>query len=566
MPGFALSCRERWSPHKEGSSFFSRGIREDFSASQDKVFASLHIPRPALQALLIKTPGLLHQPVVVLDQPKKTTTSKRDQGKFRVVEVSSEAIEFGIHQGMTAVQAQARCDNLLLLNRSPKAEAALTEALLECASQFTPDFENTQSGTCLLDIGGVAAVEREAIQIAQQLHERISEMGYCPQVGVATNPDLALLAARACDLVSRSESGIMVLHPGDLDRVLPPLPVSLLNLTPEMVDLLELWGIRTLGEFSRLNRADLVARLGQDAGKLWDQSTGKARRLLRLFRPAVDFSAAIDLEYEETTLAPLVVLLQRLLDTVASRLQAAYLVAARLSLRLTLADGSLYQRVFRIPEPCTDVEKLLGIIQVHLAEFEARAPVTGILLRAIPARPGKHQFDLFAAGVKDPNRLSETLGRVEALLGSERFGIPRMRPTHRPDSFEMRPVQPGHSITLSLHNSITPIMNRLPMRLYRPRRHVQVRRGIREVFPAKPRLNRVQSTIQQGIMETQASLRTLYPVILKEKFLLAGDLFPSPVIGGKNSLIGGAKSGTSSTKMGRSIDSLKRRKIGLSRQ
>jgi len=457
------------------------------------LFAVLHIPRPALQALLIEKPGLIHQPVVVLDEPGKTSTSRRDRGKFRVVEVSSEAGEFGIHRGMTAVQAQARCDDLLLLNRSREAEAALTETLLECASQVTPDFENTECGTCLLDISGVAAVEQEALLIAQQLHEQISEKGYYPRVGVAPNPDLALLAARACDITSDGENEILVLHAGDLARVLPPLPITLLDLTPEMANLLELWGIRTLGEFSRLNRADLVERLGWEAGQLWDQSTGKARRLLRLFRPAVDFSAAVDLEYEVTTLAPLAIELQRLLDAVTSRLRAAYLVAARLSLRLTQADGSLYQRVFRIPEPCADVEKLLGMVQVHLAEsFVARAPVTGILLRATPARPGKHQFDLFAAGVNDPNRLSETLGRVEALLGSERFGVPRMRPTHRPDSFEMRPIQPGKEPGGPIDEaSLT--MNRLPMRRYRPRRHVQVL--------CEPPLNRVQSTIKQGTVE-----------------------------------------------------------------
>ena len=61
------------------------------------------------------------------------------------------------------------------------------------------------------------------------------------------------------------------------------------------------------------------------------------------------------------------------------------------------------------------------------------------------------QFDLFAAGVKDPNQLAETLARVEAVLGSERFGVPAMHPTHHPDKFDIRPFCVDHEPE-AIHN------------------------------------------------------------------------------------------------------------------
>ncbi|MDF1811672.1 MAG: DNA polymerase Y family protein [Verrucomicrobiales bacterium] len=459
------------------------------------MFAAIHIPRPALQALFIEKPGMRYQPVVVLDEAEKTTTSKRDRGKLRVLEISAEAEEFGIHRGMTAVQAQARCDYLELLNRSPRAETDLTETLLDCAGDFTPDFEDTECGTCILDLGGVAAIDRDALRISRQIHERISDHQFFPRIGMATNPDLAALAARACRYVAGAEE-ILVIRDQDREQILSPLPVGLLDLTPEMSDLFDLWGLRNLGELARLSRADLVERLGAESAVLWDQACGTSRRLLRLVRPVAEYSGTIELEYEITTTEPLVFLLRRLLDTIAARLRSAWLVAARLSLRLDLAGGNRYQRVFRIPEPCADVDMLTGMLAVHLEDFEARSPVTGITLQAIPTRAGKHQFDLFAAGVKDPNRLSETLARVEALLGSERFGVPRLRPTHHPDSFEMRPFHPGKEPVCPEDETLL-IMKQLPMRRYRPRRHVLVQcEGDSTGY--SPAFNRVQSRTQQG--------------------------------------------------------------------
>lgn len=435
------------------------------------MFAALYVPRPALQALLVEQPDIRHQPAVVLDDPEKVTTSKQDRGKLRVIEISAEAEEFGIYHGMTAVQAQARCDYLHLLNKSPQAEAQLTETLLTLAEQFTPDFENTRLGVCLLDLGGVAAIETEALALADDLHERLSSAtDNSHTIGIAPNPDLALLAARASDF---NQTNRLVVQKNDITNILSPLPLEVLDLAPAMAELFQLWGIQNLGQLVQLGRAELVTRLGQETGQLWDRAAGKSHRLLHIARPITDYSGSLDLDYEVTTLDPLLFLMRRLLDTIVARLQSAYLVAAKLSLRLEFADGNLYQRMFRIPEPCCNVDLLVGILKVHLENFEARAPIHAMTLRAIPTRPGKHQFDLFAAGIKDPNRLSETLARVEALLGSERFGVPRLKPTHRPDSFSMHPFTPEKECSTTVIPKKLLDIPRLPMKRLRPRRHIQ---------------------------------------------------------------------------------------------
>ncbi|NNE92401.1 MAG: hypothetical protein HKN23_12195, partial [Verrucomicrobiales bacterium] len=94
--------------------------------------------------------------------------------------------------------------------------------------------------------------------------------------------------------------------------------------------------------------------------------------------------------------------------------------------------------------------------------------------RAIPARGGKHQFDLFSAAVRDPNRLSETLARLEAILGPERIGVPKPLPTHRPDAFEVEPFDPAAEPEIVTGPEP---MTGLVLRRFRPRVHVQVDLG-----------------------------------------------------------------------------------------
>ncbi|MEO0415739.1 MAG: DNA polymerase Y family protein, partial [Verrucomicrobiota bacterium] len=403
------------------------------------MFAVIHLPHPHLQALLVNQPSYRNLPVVVLDDSEKSTTRK-DGNKARVIEVSSEAAEFQIHRSMTAVQAQARCDMVQVLNRCLAAETALRQALLQCADQFTPDYENTALGLCTLDLTGIAEIEQEAAAVGQEIVTRLEALEYRAFVGIAEIPDLATLAARSAAFLE--QSAVVYLQEQNRQAYLEFLPIELLEISPKPLDILHLWGVRTLGAFVQLGRAAVVERLGEELGVFWDLASGKSQRLLQLERPETEYKAATDLDHAIDSIEPAVFLMRRLLDEIVAQLQNDYLVAERLSLRFFLDDGRTYHRWFRIPEPTGDVTILVGLLQVHLDGFILQAPMVGIELRAIPSRPHRHQFDLFAAGVKDPNQLAETLARAEAILGSERVGVPQMKPSHRDDSFHMLPYHP----------------------------------------------------------------------------------------------------------------------------
>ena len=120
---------------------------------------------------------------------------------------------------------------------------------------------------------------------------------------------------------------------------LAPLPLAVLaSLARGRADfkLLEMWGLRTLGDFMKLPRQALAERLGPEVGRWHDVLHAKFCRLLRLHRPPESFLQSYDFEEPVVSLEPLVFALKRMLHTLGGRLAARHLAARELDFQLTL--------------------------------------------------------------------------------------------------------------------------------------------------------------------------------------------------------------------------------------
>src|SRR2546426_4725132 len=125
-----------------------------------------------------------------------------------------------------------------------------------------------------------------------------------------------------------------------------------------ILDVLHKWGIHTLGHFARLDQEELNARLGLEAVLLWERANGKSTRLLKLVQPSESFAESFEFEYEVETVEPLLFMLRRFLQQLSLRLNALYLVAKELTLRIYFTNKQSYERSFKIPQPTNDVDLL----------------------------------------------------------------------------------------------------------------------------------------------------------------------------------------------------------------
>lgn len=386
------------------------------------MFAVIYIPNFALQAVLRHEPELAARPVALMDGNEKQSVI------FQLTETARRA---SVCAGLTATQALARCAEIIIKSRSLAQEHAAREVLLQSACNFSPRIEATANGVCTLDLQGLPldfGDTRARSDWAKEIISSLEQVNLAAQVGIAQTPDVALYAARCATPI------LFVDH---AEEFVALLPLEILEPPPEVLSILRRWGIRTVGAFIALGKDKVAERLGLDALTLFSRASVTRVRLLKLVTPPETFSETMDFSAEIETLEPLLFVLNRFVEQLATRLDALGLAAAELELRLKLSSGRFYERVFKVPTPTSRADTLFRMLQTHLESVRTDSPIVSLQLAAQPGDSRAHQFGLFEAKLRDPNQFHHTLARLSALCGAENVGTPVVEDSFRPDAFRM---------------------------------------------------------------------------------------------------------------------------------
>lgn len=427
--------------------------------------AVVHVPQFPLQAVLRHEPAEWARPVVLVDPASDTP---------RVMDLTGPARAAGVASGMTAPQALARCRDVGVRHRSPRAEATATDALLQAAFGFSPNLEQTSPGTVTLDLrglsewrGGGSGDGTAPMAWGARLHAVAAGLGLQARVGLGATPSVALHAARwpAVNSAASLVAG-PVAWARDAAGFVASLPVEALDPTPHVLEILGKWGVSTVGALLALGQAELADRLGLEALGLFAAASTTARRPLRLARPAEHFEETAELGHPVETLEPLLFVLRRHAESLEARLAAFRWVAEVLVLRLRLESGAAWERRLDVPQPTRRAEVLFRMLQTHLDGVRTESAVTGATLSAEPARPVQRQFGLFEAALKDPHQFQETLARLSALVGADRVGSPVRSDGHRPGQFRL--VPPDFDNAPPAKGRAAELARRTPWRCFRP--------------------------------------------------------------------------------------------------
>src|SRR5947207_11211413 len=139
----------------------------------------------------------------------------------------------------------------------PNASNDAQAALLDCAGAFSPRVENMPPGAVVFDVEGLERLFGSYSEIASKIAEAARARGLEANVALASNIDAAVCAARGF-------GGITVLNPGAETKRLRDLSLTVLGPSPELLETLDRWGIRTLGAFAKLPAMEISERLGQE--------------------------------------------------------------------------------------------------------------------------------------------------------------------------------------------------------------------------------------------------------------------------------------------------------------
>lgn len=402
------------------------------------MFACFYVPDFPVQACLLPEPaeirrGLSQSPLAVLDGPDNL---------HRVFATNAAARNAGIQIGMTKLQVETY-GGILLRKRSIAIEEFAQGTLADFAGTFSPRVESTCPGAVVADLAGMEKLLGPWKSAIWAMTAKAADAGFDLRIALAANPDTAFHAARGF-------STSTIIPAGEEARRLAPLPVSTLPASPEMLDILESWGIPTFQSFAALPTIAIVERLGQQGLYLQQLARGEINRPLLTVEPNAEFVECFEFDDPVETLESLIFILNRLLQQLCANLIAASLATNELRLAVQLEVRQIqnghkeeeeHKHDWKLPVPTQDKNLLLGLIRLHLEKTTFSAPIRKLTVEVIPIKPRVAQGNLFSPPSPEPERLEITLERIRGVVGiSDKdgtacVGSPLLVDSHKPDSF-----------------------------------------------------------------------------------------------------------------------------------
>ncbi len=375
----------------------------------------LHVDMDAFFAAIeqLDNPRLRGKPILV----------GSDDLRGVVTTASYEARPFGCHSAQPMAVAKRLCPHAIVVPTRFERYREVSDELFEILESFTPTVQPLSIDEAFLDVTGAERLHGDPVEIAGKLKRRVrGQLSLTASVGVAANKFLAKLAS---DL--EKPDGLTVIGPGDVDRILPPLPVGKIwGIGPKTARRLEGMCIRTIGDVRRASERTLKRLLGDDAERVRRLAAGIDER------EVVTDSDARQISQEQTfriNIAEAEHIRGELLEQVqqvARRLRKHQLRAGGVTLKIRYGDFETITRSRTVDEP-TDRTDVLWKTTLEVFNAWAGKSFQPVRLIGMAAKnltsAGAGQMSLFA----DP--AGEKHQRLDRAVDSivDRFGKTAVR-------------------------------------------------------------------------------------------------------------------------------------------
>ena len=392
----------------------------------------------------------------------------------RVVACSPAARTEGVERHLRRRDAQSRCPGLVVLDHDPAGEARAFEPVPAALEALTPRIEITYPGACAFPTRGPSRYHGgdEALAGMATALVRDALAGRAPvQVGVADGPFAAALAARrrppvagsplagssgggssvagssggGSSVAGSSGGGSPVVVPaGDSPGFLAPLSVAVLAepggpAGPELVDVLERLGIRTLGDLAGLPVAEVVGRFGAEGRAAHRLARGLDERPPVTAPPPAELTLAVEIDPPAERVEAAAFVARGLVDDLHARLTAAGSACTRLVVGAETEHGEAHERVWRTEgtfTPLAIADRVRWQLDgwLHAGAHRPTGGLSRLWLAPDEIVPAGGRQLAFSAGgpgsvdaVEAGDRAVRALARVQGLLGVEAVRVPEWR-------------------------------------------------------------------------------------------------------------------------------------------
>jgi len=331
-----------------------------------------------------------------------------------VATASYEARVYGCHSAQPMSVAKRLCPHAIVLPVRMNLYKRASDRMFAILDEFSPLVEPLSIDEAFLDLTGTERLLGDPRAVARRLKDRIrSDLGLTASVGLAPNKFLAKLAS---DI--DKPDGLTVIRPEDIDRLLPPMPVTKLwGIGKVTAEKLKNLGVRTIGDLRARPERWVREFFGSEADRYYRLARGQDDR------PVVPDSAAKSIGHEQTFEVDLAdpaavrrVLLGQV-EHVAARLRRHGLLARGVSLKIRFGDFQTVSRSATLPAHTDATSDLWEAARGLFDRWEFR-PVRLIGVTAERLSTGLGQMALFTDAERErQRRLDAAADRINQKFG-----------------------------------------------------------------------------------------------------------------------------------------------------
>ncbi len=338
----------------------------------------------------------------------------------RVFACSASARREGVRRGLRLREAQARCPELGVLDYDPTIDIRAFEPVLEAIEETMPGAQVLRPGTCAVRARGPARYYGGEEEAALWLLDALDALGIPgARVGIADGPFTAEHAAR-----SPQRQRIRIVPEGGSSQFLAEMRVGLLG-DPRLATLLGRLGIRTLGEFARLERGDVEARFGDDGARVHALARGLDSRSVVPRPVPQELDCAVGFEPPLDRIDQVAFGFRASADRFIDQLVHARLVCTSLRIEVDSESGERSERTWLHPRSFAAADvvdrvrwQLQGSGVIGGSPFGSglSSGIVGVRVAAESVDAiGNHEEGLWGTGPDE--RIHHALSRVQSMLG-----------------------------------------------------------------------------------------------------------------------------------------------------
>ena len=371
--------------------------------------ACVNVADLPLQLLYRKHPEWREFPAAVVS---------RDSPYGRILTVNARAGEYGIESGQ-------RYAGALSLNLELRADTIPEQRVAEGAEflagelrRFSPLVEPDRSepGIYWLDAGGLSSLYPDWGAWCAELRRCLAESGFAASAAAGFTRFGCYAAAKSI------QDQVVFPRPRSERAFALKAEISVLRFPPEVVERLEMLGVRSVGDFLELPPGAVGKRFGPEARRLHRFAAGELDLPLQPAGPQADPRWFIKLPYAEPSGDRLLDILRRSLEEAAGRLGKGHRLIRELRLCFVL-DGAAEKALFVEPIlpslPTLDTALLADLIGLRMENLRLPAAVAGIRLSLATTAERNIQPELFIAASKESRReVDRVFARLRGLWGN----------------------------------------------------------------------------------------------------------------------------------------------------